>query len=107
MPNMEIHYANDWAALYVDGVLEPNTVGDSYHAEERAFEILGVRQVYDAAFMRGQDYRAGVARTLHEVREFKDQQTVDLTEAQALRDQAHELSLRAMALEEKAGSRDA
>ncbi len=38
--NLEIHYAGEWAALYVDGKLEE--VGDAYIAEERAFALLGV-----------------------------------------------------------------
>lgn len=64
---LEIHYSGEWAALYVNGQLDPDTVGDSYHAEEKAFELLGVKQVHDDAFMRGQSSRDGVARTLDEV----------------------------------------
>jgi hypothetical protein len=65
---LEIHYADDWAALYKDGKLE--RVGDSYLAEERALELLGVAIVQDNAFMRGQDYKDGVAKTLEEIEEF-------------------------------------
>lgn len=68
---LEIHYANDWAALYVDGQLDPDTVGDSHNAEEKAFELLGVKQVYDNAFMRGQRQRDGVAQTLDQVAEYR------------------------------------
>ncbi len=65
---LEIHYADDWAALYKDGKLE--RVGDTYLAEERAFELLGVVIVQDAAFMRGQSHRDGVAQTVDEIDEY-------------------------------------
>ena len=66
---LEIHYSEDWAALYVNGTLD--IVGDSYLAEERAFDILGVNIVQDPAFMRGQTARDGVAQTLDEVADYK------------------------------------
>lgn len=69
-PKLEIHYnGDDWAALYVDGELA--VVGDSYLAEERAFELLGVTIVQDDAFMRGQTRAAGVAPTLDEVQAYR------------------------------------
>jgi hypothetical protein len=76
-PQLEIHYAEEWAALYIDGQLDPNSVGDSYIAEERAFALLGVKCVQGEAFMRGQSQRDGIAHTLDEVDEYK-----------AIRDQA-------------------
>ncbi len=66
--NLEIHYADEWAALYKDGELV--RVGDSYLAEEKAFELLGVIIVQDDAFMRGQGRSDGVAQTLDEVVEY-------------------------------------
>jgi hypothetical protein len=71
MPKLEIHYDPDreWAALYVDGQLDG--VGDAYVREERAFELCGVQQVKDNAFLRGQDRRDGVAKTLAEVAEYR------------------------------------
>lgn len=67
--DLEIHYADDWAALYKDGKLD--RVGDSYLAEERVLELLGVTVVHDDAFMRGQSHRDGVAQTLDEVAEYE------------------------------------
>jgi hypothetical protein len=62
MSDLEIHYADEWAALYVDGRLD--RVGDTYNTEERAFQLLGVKIVQDDAFMCGQDSRDGVAPTV-------------------------------------------
>lgn len=66
--DLQIHYASDWAALYKDGKLV--RVGDSYLAEERALELLGVEIVHNDAFMRGQSRKDGVAQTLDEVDEY-------------------------------------
>jgi hypothetical protein len=88
-PKLEIHYADEWAALYVDGKLD--RVGDSYLAEERAFEILGVRTVQDDAFMRGQSHRDGVAQTLDEVREFAKDREAKRARATELRAEADRL----------------
>ena len=100
MPNLEIHYANDWAALYIDGTLDPDTVGDAYHAEEKAFELLGVKQVRDDAFMRGQSQRTGVAPTLDAVDEYRWQRDGAREEAARLRQEADALLARARELEE-------
>jgi hypothetical protein len=99
MPKLEIHYADDWAALYVDGELDPGTVGDSYHAEHRVFELLGVTQVHDDAFMRGQTQVAGVAKTLDEVGEYRRQRDTDRQEAARLKEEAAALLARAKELE--------
>lgn len=65
MPIMEIHYDGEgWAALYVDGKLDPDTVGDSYHAEQAALERCGVKIVEDDAFMLGGKDRDSVAKDL-------------------------------------------
>lgn len=89
MPDLQIHYADDWAALYVDGNLDH--VGDTYRTEERAFEILGVPQVQDDAFMRGQKQRDGVAPTLADVQTYRQQRAADRAEAARLREQATKL----------------
>lgn len=89
MPDLEIHYADDWAALYVDGELD--RVGDAYLAEERAFEILGVTQVPDDAFMRGQKQSDGVARTLADVQAYREQRDAAQAAAARLREQAAQL----------------
>lgn len=95
--NLEIHYSDDWAALYVDGKLD--CVGDSYIAEERALTMLGVVLITDDAFMRGQRYRDGVAGTLEEVEEFRSQRATALDKAEALRDEAARLLAEAENLE--------
>lgn len=86
---LEIHYAEEWAALYVDGAL--TVVGDSYHAEEKAFELLGVQQIQDDAFMRGQTSSNGVAKTLEEVAAFRVDRTQREDRARALRAEAKRL----------------
>jgi hypothetical protein len=85
---IEIHYDPDgeWAALYVDGQLE--RVGDGYLAEERAFELLGVKTCQDNAFLRGQNERAGVARTLTEVAEYRAERERKTQRANELRAEA-------------------
>lgn len=97
--NLEIHYADEWAALYIDGHLDHGTVGDSYHAEERAFELLGVKQVRDDAWMRGQTSAAGVAQTLDGVAAYRRERDEKIAEAGRLRDQAAELIAQAKELD--------
>jgi hypothetical protein len=92
-PRLEIHYADDWAALYVDGRLD--RVGDAYLAEERAFEIAGVTIVRDDAFMCGQTQADGVAKALEDVAAFRARRIADLTEATRLREEAARLAERA------------
>lgn len=90
-PKLEIHYDpnGEWAALYVDGRLEK--VGDSYLAEERAFEILGVRVIQDDAFLRGQSQASGVAQTLDEVVTYAEEKVRRMVEAGDLREEAARL----------------
>lgn len=95
---LEIHYSDGWAALYVDGNLE--CVGDSYIAEEQAFQILGVRQIQNDAFMRGQTSRDGVAQTLEEVEAYETERFKRQEKAEALREQANELLAQARELED-------
>jgi len=97
--NLEIHYSGDWAALYVDGQLDHDTVGDSYHAEEKAFELLGVKQVHDDAFMRGQDQRSGVAQTLDEVADYRHARENRRSLAEQKRAEAERLLAEAKELE--------
>jgi len=83
----EIHVADDWAALYIDGQLD--RVGDAYLADERLREIFGVKTVDDDAFMRGQTYSEGVAPTLDDVtvyRHAREALTAKIAEAQAALD---------------------
>ena len=87
--NLQIHYAEQWAALYRDGELV--TVGDTYVAEEQAFELLGVTRVHDDAFMRGQTSRGGVAQTLDEVRDYANDRAANIARAAILREDAARL----------------
>lgn len=96
-PKLEIHYADQWAALYVNGRLD--RVGDSYLAEERAFELCGVKTVQDDAFMRGQTTREGVAQTIDEVNEYRQQRDHARAEAARLREEAARLAAEADRLE--------
>lgn len=100
MPKLEIHYADDWAALYIDGQLDPDTVGDKYNAEEKAFALLGVKQVHDNAFMRGQSQRSGVAPTLDDVAAYRWERDNKRDEAARLRQEAESLLARAKELED-------
>ena len=99
MSELELHYADEWAALYVDGELDASTVGDSYIAEAKALRILGVRIVQDDAFMRGQNARDGVAKNLDEVTAYREQRERRLAEAAKLRADAQALLDQAQALE--------
>lgn len=96
---VEIHYdETGWAGLYVDGRL--HHVGDSHVCEEQAFTVLGVHQVHDDAFMRGQTDRAGAAETLADVVEFR-------TARERAAGRAAELRARAAALLAEADTMDA
>lgn len=96
---LEIHYSDGWAALYIDGKLDGDSVGDSYVAEERAFDLLGVKQVHDNAFMRGQNQRAGVAPTLADVEAYRQEREARIAEAAEKRKTAERLLAEAAALE--------
>ncbi|MEU3452225.1 hypothetical protein ABZ671_01080 [Micromonospora sp. NPDC006766] len=96
---LEIHYADDWAALYIDGQLDSDSVGDSHIAEARAFKLLGAKQVYSNAFMRGQSFRAGVAPTLADVEAYKQEMDARQAEAAEKRAEAARLLAEAEALE--------
>ena len=95
--NLEIHYAEEWAALYRDGELV--RVGDTYNTEEEAFQILGVKIVQDDAFMRGQNSRDGVAQTIDQVDEYRWARDNKQAEAGRLRQEAEELMRRAAELD--------
>jgi len=94
---LEIHYdgGGEWAALYVDGVLDLDTVGDSYHAEERAFELLGVKQVMDSPFLRGSNRREDAAPTLDDIEAYR--QRMEERERQVRRLLAEAAALQARA----------
>ena len=87
--SIEIHEADDWAAVYLDGNLV--RVGDAYLADEWLRTHFGVKTVQDDAFMRGQIQREGVAKTLDEVADYARSRQKRLDRAAALRAQAQQL----------------
>lgn len=98
---LEIHEAEEWSALYIDGKLE--RVGDSYLAVEKVFELLGVKVVQDNAFMRGQYAREGVAPTLADIESFRVERDARQAEADELAARADELQARAHAIRSEWG----
>jgi len=96
-PKLEIHYADEWAALYLDGQL--TLLGDAYAAEQRALDLAGVTLVFDDAFMRGQDRATGVAPTLADIATYRTKRDADEAEANRLRRKAERLAERAAQLE--------
>lgn len=97
---IEIHYTTgDWAALYVDGKLETQGHEDSVH--ENVLSLLGVEQVYDAAFMRGDLSGKKTAKTTAEIAEYVRERDEARTRARDLRAQAEELLAAAAKLENK------
>jgi alpha-D-ribose 1-methylphosphonate 5-triphosphate synthase subunit PhnG len=98
---LEIHYADEWAALYVDGRLK--SVGDTYVAEEQALTMCGVKLVHDDAFMRGQDRREGVAPTLADAAIYRDEREQRRAKAAEMREQAKRMLDDAAELESRRG----
>lgn len=92
-----IYEAEEWSALYVRGRLD--RVGDSYLADERVRELLGITHIQDDAFLRGQDQRSGVAQTLEELRQFQVTREANRKEALRLQREANEMLRRAKELE--------
>jgi hypothetical protein len=95
-PTLEIHYAEEWAALYVDGKLDRQ--GDTYWVEERAFELAGVTTVRDDAFLRGGSSRDETAKTLQEVGEYRRARLERRERAAQLREEAARLEREAQEL---------
>lgn len=95
--NIEIHEAEEWSAVYLDGKLVQ--VGDSYLADEWLRTRFGVKTVQDEAFMRGQTSREGVAKTLDEVTDYARSRQERLDRAVALRAEAQRLEDEARAIE--------
>lgn len=99
-PKYVRYNGEEWSALYIDGKLD--TVGDSYHSDERLAEILGVQEYDDDAFLRGGDGRSDVAQTLDELHTWQAQRDTKLAQAEELRARAAELEAEAKALRETA-----
>lgn len=97
MAELEIHYEEEWAALYVDGRLD--RVGDAYLAEERALELCGVKIVHDDAFLKGQEKAAGCAQTLDELYAYVNDRDRKRVMAEQMRTEAANLIAQAKRLE--------
>jgi hypothetical protein len=97
--DMQIHYADEWAALYVGGQLV--TVGDSSNTEEKAFRLLDVTIVRDDTFMRGQTKRDGVARYLSDIELYRQERNERTERAMRLRHEAYTLIAQAQELEKQ------
>jgi hypothetical protein len=78
--------------LYVDGQLVQ--VGKVHNTEEKAFAMLGVTQVVDDAFMRGQTHRDGVAQTTEEITAYVADRDAATERAARLRAEAEALESR-------------
>lgn len=91
MPELEIHYHSEWAALYVDGRLDTTSVGDSYVAEERALELCGVKVVTGSDFLMGGNQRKHAAQTLQELARYNARVEAKQRAADALKEQAARL----------------
>jgi hypothetical protein len=96
IPDIEIHEASDWAALYVNGVLD--TVGEEYVAREALDALLGITVIQDDAFFRGGTSRNGVAPTLTDVATYRQERLDRLDRAAKLRAEAAALIAEADAL---------
>lgn len=99
MPEMEIHYGDGIAALYVGGKLR--TVSDRYNVEKTAFGLANVKQVVDDAFMLGQDLRSGAAQNLEEIEDYETARELRKQKAKKLREEADALRKQADELEGK------
>jgi hypothetical protein len=82
----ELHYADGWAALYVDGKLD--MVDSVLHSGARALALLGCPLLKDASFMLGQDGVQGVAQTVTAVNEYRAERDAAVARAELLRTQA-------------------
>ena len=97
MASIEVHEAEEWSAVYLDGKLVHGPA-DSYLADEWIREHFGVATVQDDAFMRGQNRADGVARTLAEVEEYRRERDARLARAIELRAEADRLTAEAARL---------
>lgn len=94
----------DWSALYVGGKLEE--VGDHYMVQDKLLQLLGIDEIVSDDFLLGGKTREGVARTVHEIHEYRreqDAREADAVARAALLAEAEELEARARMLRETAG----
>jgi hypothetical protein len=91
MANIEVHEADDWAAVYMDGKLVDGP-GDAYLRDEWLRAHFGVVTVQDNAFMRGQNMADGAAHTLDEIEAYRTERDARLWRAAELRAEADRLT---------------
>lgn len=97
LPEMRVYIGDgEWSALYVNSQLD--TVGDHYLSDERIRSIAGVVEVFSEDFMRGQNTREGVAKTVDEVEEYRTAREDRERRAEELEQQARELERQAAEL---------
>jgi hypothetical protein len=86
---VEVHEADEWAAVYLEGKLVHQ--GERYLANEWVREHFGVVTVQDDAFMCGSDRREDVAQTLDEVAEYAAERATRAERAADLERRASEM----------------
>jgi len=97
--DIEVHFAEDWAAVYENGELAyEHHVDDMF---DFLFSKLKIKEVHDDAFLRGGSGQ-NTAKTLVEVYEYRQQRELKLDQAKLLLEQASELREEAERLEEEA-----
>lgn len=103
MPKYEIYHdsSGEWAALYEDGILVPDSVGDSYIATEKLFEKLGVEVHHNRDFLMGGSQRHHAAETTDMINVYVRSQEENKDRALALREKAKALLEEANMLEGK------
>lgn len=85
----------EWAALYVDGVLD--RVGDSYLIDERIRDLAQVEEK-DGNFLLGGNYRDDAAKTLEEIDQYEANREQLLAKAAEMEAAAKALEAQAAAL---------
>lgn len=95
---VQLHEGDDYSAVYIDGTLQQ--VGKTDNVIEWLLEYFGVSTVQDDAFMQGQLQRSGAAATLDQVKAYRDERQARITEAAAMREQAHGLMGQARRIEQ-------
>jgi hypothetical protein len=102
--DIEIHEADEWSAVYLNG-RRVHGPADSYLSDEWLRDHFGVVTVQDDAFMRGQTSADGAAKTLVEVDTYRDERDARLRRAAELRAEADRLAAEAENLAAMKGNR--
>lgn len=81
-----LHTFGEWSAVYVNGRLVPDTVGDSYIASEWLLDRFSVREIPDSNFLGGTSRTA--FGTVEEIDAYNARLDGIENEAHALEEQA-------------------